>query len=1152
MLAGRDILKTVRVNDTTCAEDFNLRANITAYASAHNASREAVSAQHRDQLTANDVKWSYRLFNTTLATAASSGRIVIYDINRPSVEIARLHEHARQVHKLAFNPHQGALLISGSQDGTVRMWDLRALQGDRSVRVTGSIKRFFGNSEGIRDVRWSPTDAVEFAAGTDSGVVQRWDFRKESAPLLKLNAHDKACHSIDWHPSGKYLASAGGDKQVKVWDFKSVDRRMKPSWHVRASQSVLNARWRPIDQTGEGTLGSQVPTQLATSYVGKDPRIHVWDFTRPNVPCQEFECHENPASDILWHSENRLWSVGTAGVFMQTDMSSMPRPLDRQNANVIGTAPDGRFCFFSDARARRRISFADADEEMLRTSDTDDSSGARYSSSFNATEESLEETSILSTSLPVQRHRSLHSKSIQGNGTTARRETPTREGEAIVKDTVILDPTFQTTQIAASGYVLGVFDGEAFKHLARNYFLPVLNETQVDAQFPRTIRSAFEHNATIAAQTGQHRLGQTWRIVGLATQRALEARAKDNEERQSTKETPSRSHLGPKEDKAVLGRNKNSQDSHHDTKSLRQLLQPTVQIDSSSNVATPLARPVQDLPSVPGSDEDILDPNSFQDQDSEVTFMWQLRRPSIKPMPALEASASGENTPWLPISPKSQSIPTTRNSDSSTTSPIFEEIADTDDQLQRRLNALKDYRGQPKTVLRLDEPEESGQRPGIPMRVERHDSNESFQMFSASVESDARSIPLVGSFGDSQRSDASDQASASLGTSMRQDVANNILSRRIPTQYDQRRPSVQQPTSFQPPSMLGRKDSAGQEDASANARIHDQVQRPSINVAPEILVNRNNPEHGEGPILAPTSAIGLFMPHKHSHEHDSAGSPPWTLPSILPRLLEYHLETLSDTQFPSFLALYLAPFFPSLFAPTLRTTAHLRAYHSQLTSLQLYAEAAAFRDACAARFPELASALTFGAGKASLWCRNCSKAVKGEIKGLCTRCAKKFAPCGVCEMEKPPLVEHLRPDEKNQSEHLRLRISKLWAWCQGCGHGGHSSCMRTWWTVSSPGSSIPGDVSRGVCPIAGCGHDCVPGPERGRRRREAEVEKGKAKGAVAKDDWVAGESRAVESARRLVVAKERKPWKVGGAARRVRVLPPEVGAEAGRDGEAVG
>ncbi len=147
VVAGREIFKTIRVAEATCAEEVNLRAAIVTYASTHHSGFPGQSSRLRDNLAAVDVKWSHGQYSSCIATAAANGRVQLYDINRAGVELASLHEHHRQVHKLAFNPHQGAYLLSASQDATVRLWDLRALMGGRSALSFRSARKYATNAE---------------------------------------------------------------------------------------------------------------------------------------------------------------------------------------------------------------------------------------------------------------------------------------------------------------------------------------------------------------------------------------------------------------------------------------------------------------------------------------------------------------------------------------------------------------------------------------------------------------------------------------------------------------------------------------------------------------------------------------------------------------------------------------------------------------------------------------------------------------------------------------------------------------------------------------------------------------------------------------------------------------------------------------------
>lgn len=79
-----------------------------------------------------------------------------------------LSEHLRAVHRICFHPSE-PLLLSASQDGSLKLWDLRA---------GGSSKiSFDGKSESARDCQFNPVSSHEFAAVFDNGSLQLWDIR---------------------------------------------------------------------------------------------------------------------------------------------------------------------------------------------------------------------------------------------------------------------------------------------------------------------------------------------------------------------------------------------------------------------------------------------------------------------------------------------------------------------------------------------------------------------------------------------------------------------------------------------------------------------------------------------------------------------------------------------------------------------------------------------------------------------------------------------------------------------------------------------------------------------------------------------------------------------------------------------------------------
>lgn len=1119
-MAGRDILKTIKVTGAGCTEDFNLRSAIIAYASTHDSASGGVSATHKDQLAANDVKWSHGGYDTTIATAAANGQIVIYDLNRPGVEYARLHEHVRQVHRVAFNPHTGKenLLLSGSQDGTVRLWDLGALPGDRSVMTCRSQHQYLGNNEGIRDLKWSPTMEWEFAVGTDNGVIQRWDIRNRKSPLLKVNAHEKTCHSIDWHPDGKHLVSGGADKHVNVWDFSTTDRRKKPCWQIRAPQAVLNVRWRPPCWNAETTnSGNWQCTQLATFYDNQDPRIHIWDFRRQFVPLREIDRYNTAPTAMLWHSEDLLWSVGSTGIFSQTDINTTPKLSDRRNRNVLSVSPNGQIVFFSENKVRNRRFIDDTTNEFLDRNRKVGVSAEKLSGSHSLTDGSLEETSLLSSSIK-SRHRKAHSsKCLTSTPPLSSIAPSVGPGEQIQKldETIQKDTIFRHTQVAASGRINGVFDHVAFKYLARFYQTPsLLSATLLDQELHKALCQSFQRNAELAAHTNQHQLAQSWRIVDLAVDKELSSWSNHKALNLSRSSTS----LGLNMGSSILNLrddlNSAAQEDERDLPALKiekvkSRLKAPQTLDNSSNITTPTARPVPDtvvrsvmtahgefpmeedffpLPSPAWKNRhsqnrldrtsNMLIPQSSQEPSEVIDSESELYKPIISPRNVLPRLGN------------------TRRSSSATSFP------DLDHHMSERRAAMENYRALPRPLLRLGEPVYVAGNLSMPL-LDRHDSNESFQLFSASTDSSHRTHSFGISFGSNHGLGKSPQTHEqwdNLNRRQAEAEAEADFQDIVDSSHSLTGTSVKGNTSL-PDNLFTSSVAANQPT--------EMLQSPPFlrpfNLPPPII-HFEDMEHFKTS-ATPATENNLQAEPKCaslSTRSESNWPAPWSVFSLLIPLVNYHTSELSSSQLPAHLLLQLGPLL-SAALPSELVISILLTYHAQLVSLSLYPQAAHVRKISQSVYSDVSDHGTYGIAPGGPWCTVCKKASKGTRVGYCERCKYRWADCPICDGE-GPLPMHTSDHYGRTSGKSQEPFDSLWGWCQWCGHGGHAGCLKTWW--SNP------ELSEGGCATAGCLHDCVAGL----RRQESLKRKGEAKkvSTVRIDDWAVGESRAVALVRGLV------------------------------------
>ncbi|RGB25950.1 WD40-repeat-containing domain protein [Rhizophagus diaphanus] len=306
VVAGREVLKVLNVSEREITEEFNLKN------------------RHLNKYS-NDVKWGNTSTKNKIATAATNGSIAILDIGNGRTKIDRkIDEHSRAVNRICFNPTNGSILLSASQDCTMKLWDLREPD---SARFT-----FEGKCENVRDVQFNSINQYDFAAAFENGAIQKWDIRKPTIHERKLNAHLGSVLALDWHSDGRTIASGGRDKLIKIWDMNSDNRR--PRDVIHSMTSIARVQWRPDH-----------PNEIASCALLSDSRIFIWNIRRPFIASYYFEEHEDVPTGFLWHNSDVLWSCSKDKFFIQQDINCSYRPLSLLSKCSIGWSVYDKIAF---------------------------------------------------------------------------------------------------------------------------------------------------------------------------------------------------------------------------------------------------------------------------------------------------------------------------------------------------------------------------------------------------------------------------------------------------------------------------------------------------------------------------------------------------------------------------------------------------------------------------------------------------------------------------------------------------------------------------------------------------------------------------------------------------------------------------------------
>jgi WD40 repeat protein len=183
----------------------------------------------------------------TLATGSDDKLVKLWDVNQgklvkvcpdtPAFKQIPGHSnlrHTNWVVSVAFSA-KGDLLASGSEDTTVKIWD---------VNTGNCLKTLLGHKDRVRSVAFSP-DGRELASSGDDGTVRIWNLATGNC-LAVLNGHGDRVRAVAFSPDHLYFASGGDDKTVQLWDRKKRVHRHTFSGH---EDSVVSIAFSPDSQT---------------------------------------------------------------------------------------------------------------------------------------------------------------------------------------------------------------------------------------------------------------------------------------------------------------------------------------------------------------------------------------------------------------------------------------------------------------------------------------------------------------------------------------------------------------------------------------------------------------------------------------------------------------------------------------------------------------------------------------------------------------------------------------------------------------------------------------------------------------------------------------------------------------------------------------
>uniref|UniRef100_A0A914D3B2 GATOR2 complex protein WDR24 n=1 Tax=Acrobeloides nanus TaxID=290746 RepID=A0A914D3B2_9BILA len=302
-VAGRNILKVFGLKDDRFEPKLDLRKS------------------KQKLFFSGSVSWS-PLKENWIASSSTTGTVNLWDLETQNyVSLSHNEPHFRShkavTTKVCFHEFNENLLVSGSKDGTIWLYD---------TRLAEPVQFFSASQESIRDIQFGLDSAMEdlFVVADDSGSVRFWDIKKGDRPLREFRASPTIVFSVALNPQGdskSLIATGGRDKFIRVWDWSKVNPDI--CYSVETMASVGRVVWCPDNNW-----------HVASCFNMTDNSIHIWDIRRPYLPYAAFNDHNQLCTDISWSkgsSADKFVSCGKDGLLVLHYMENAHRPIQYAN-----------------------------------------------------------------------------------------------------------------------------------------------------------------------------------------------------------------------------------------------------------------------------------------------------------------------------------------------------------------------------------------------------------------------------------------------------------------------------------------------------------------------------------------------------------------------------------------------------------------------------------------------------------------------------------------------------------------------------------------------------------------------------------------------------------------------------------------------------
>ncbi len=282
--------------------------------------------------------------NTSFACGNEDGTISLWDTTTPD-DMSTFHcsqiliGHSARVYTVSFSSSDKDMLISGSDDEAVLVWNM----------ITGRPQSLRGHTNGVRSC--ASHDSSTVVSGSDDETVRIWNTHNNQC-LYTLQGYSGWVYSVAFNSNATPLLVSGGeDWHVRIWNATSGTRLPSLHEHTHRVRAVAFS-----------------PDNSRVASASDDQTVRLWDIEN-GISLPPLRGHRQRVRSITFSPDSsklasgsddqtvRIWETETGMCLytIEAHQSKVYSVTWSPNGNFLATSSEDQNIYLWDAHTYKRL-----------------------------------------------------------------------------------------------------------------------------------------------------------------------------------------------------------------------------------------------------------------------------------------------------------------------------------------------------------------------------------------------------------------------------------------------------------------------------------------------------------------------------------------------------------------------------------------------------------------------------------------------------------------------------------------------------------------------------------------------------------------------------------------------------------------------------